>query len=240
MDDKKIENNKQFSTKDILIAIFIMLVFITIVSAIFIKLATISYKIEKTDQEINQTKQNNKSNEKEIEEDKNEQQEKIIKYNYNKPELEESYTPIKFIWTENDIGYWVKTTKEDKEWYSIQEGIYPTFAYNPETTQMTFTINNQIKEYEVLCNWDYKIYIWISKCEEIKDNYEELFLKSEKGTLLLYDNSWENDYNQTYNRKQKIDILPKEIKEKITKIYGKYIENSENKNIEVELEVEEE
>ncbi len=232
------KNDKSFKTKDILTAIFIMLVFVLVVSAIFIKLATISYQTAKINEEINQINQNVQNEEKEEVEGNSEQKGEIKKYSYNEPEVEKDYIPIKFIWTDKDKGYWVKTTKDDKEWYSIQEGIYPTFAYNPEITQMTFNINNKSKEYDVLYNWDYKIYIWISKCEEIKDEYGELFLKSEKGTLLLYDKTWENEYNQTYNRKQKIDVLPKEIKEKIEKVYNKYIETSDNKNIK-EIEEEE-
>lgn len=230
--------DKKFVTKDILTAIFIILVFILIVSAIFIKLATISYKIEKTNQEINQIKQNTKEENEPVEE-KQEKTEEIKKYSYNEPEVEENYIPIKFIWTEENTGYWVKTTREDKEWYSIQEGIYPTFAYNPKTIKKEIKINNKSEEYDVLYDWDYKIYIWISKCEEIKDEYGELFLKSEKGTLLLYNNNWENEHNQTFNRKQKIDILPREIKEKIIKAYDRYVESSKNKNIEVEIEGEE-
>lgn len=97
-------------------------------------------------------------------------------------------------------------------------------------------MNFQNKTYEVIKNWDYKMYIWLPKSEEIKDEYSELFLKKEKGTLLLYDNGWENTNNETYNRKQKIDILPEKIKEKMTESYERYIKHSENRQIEQIIE----
>lgn len=43
-------------------------------------------------------------------------------------------TPIKFVWTNvtanSKEGYWVKTTEEDIEWYSLEENIWPTFSYS--------------------------------------------------------------------------------------------------------------
>jgi hypothetical protein len=96
---------------------------------------------------------------------------------------------------------------------------------------MELSINNENKKYDVLYDWDNKLYIWVSKSEEIDDKYSEIFLKSEKGTLLLYENTWENEFNETYNRKQKINILPAKIKEKISKTYERYINSSINKNI---------
>lgn len=43
-------------------------------------------------------------------------------------------TPIKFVWTNvtatSKEGYWVKTTEDDIEWYSLEENIWPTFAYS--------------------------------------------------------------------------------------------------------------
>lgn len=231
--NKKQLNKKTFETQETLITLLIMLIFITMISIAFIKMAKITYEIEKTNQKINQTKQQEKTI---INEEENQEEKTQKKYTYNKPEVETNYTPIKFIWTEKNKGYWVKTTEDDKEWYSIEEGIYPTFAYNPQTIKKTFNINGKNKTYDTIFNWDYKIYIWISKSEEIEDKYSELFLKDDKGTLLLYDNGWENDTNQTYNRKQKIDILPSQTKQKITENYQKYITSSENKNIEEIIE----
>lgn len=187
---------------------------------------------------ITEQEKSNPNNKKEESEDKNIEKDETKK-SYNKPEVDERYIPIKFIWTGKEEGYWVKTNKDDKEWYSIEEGIYPAFAYNPETIEMEFSINNENKKYDVLYNWDNKLYIWISKSEEIDDKYSELFLKSEKGTLLLYENTWENEFNETYNRKQKINILPAKIKEKISKRYERYINSSINRNIDELFEEEE-
>lgn len=43
-------------------------------------------------------------------------------------------TPIKFVWTNvtatSREGYWVKTTEDDIEWYSLEENIWPTFSYS--------------------------------------------------------------------------------------------------------------
>lgn len=230
--------NKSFLTQNILITACILLIFTTIISAIFIKLADIAYEIKQLQGQINEFSES-KIEDEQKEENKINQDENKKENTFNKPELDESYVPIKFIWTEKNEGYWVKTNEEDKEWYSIEEGIYPTFAYNPEIIQMEFNINDENKKYDVLYNWDNKLYIWISKSENIEDKYSELFLKSEKGTLLLFDDTWENEFNETYNRKQKIEILPVQIKEKIIKTYKRYINSSENENIEINIEEEE-
>lgn len=51
MSDKKEDKGK---TQDILTAVFIIIVFIAVISGIFVKLANITYEIEKT---ANQTKE---------------------------------------------------------------------------------------------------------------------------------------------------------------------------------------
>lgn len=47
---------------------------------------------------------------------------------------EKYLTPIKFVWTNvtatSKEGYWVKTTEDDIEWYSLEENIWPTFSYS--------------------------------------------------------------------------------------------------------------
>lgn len=62
----KIKNNKGYITQDILIAIFIILVFTAIISSFFIKLASISYEIKETTREnkFNTKRRNSKRREK--------------------------------------------------------------------------------------------------------------------------------------------------------------------------------
>ena len=202
MSDKKEDKGK---TQDILTAVFIIIVFIAVISGIFVKLANITYEIEKTanqTKELKETIQKNDTEEKENppEETTKEEQPKKLKI---EPEVTDEYVPIKFLWTGDNEGYWIKTDQEDKEWYSIEEGIYPCFVNNPQITEMTFRINN---DYEVITGWEGKFYIWLPKLET--EEYQSgLFASKEKGTLLLYDNGWENTFNQTYSGKIKIDLL---------------------------------
>lgn len=277
--------NKENRTQDIVTALFITIIFIGIISIIFVQLSNKTYEIKQLAEATNLindiSKQINEMDYEEFEiteeksikelekfkstkipknidikyevsEENNTKQIKLItkytggtseleiskkavtqkeeeknEYKFAKPEIEEAYVPIKFIWTGNNEGYWIKTTEDDKEWYSIEEGIYPTYAYNPAIMRMTFLIDGSYNNYDVVTNWDYKLYIWIPKIENVE--YDgALFLKQEKGTLLQYSNGWENEFNQAYNQKQKIDILPKGAKEKIQSAYQKYISNMRN------------
>lgn len=279
--------NRENRSKDIIAALFITIIFICIISVIFVQLSNQTYEIkhiaeitntvveiskkidemdyndfestgEKSIKELEEFKdtkipedveikysvtENEEEKIKEIklianfQEDKTEitiskkaitekvKEEK--KYSYTKPEISEEYVPIKFIWTGDHNGYWIKTTENDKEWYSIEEGIYPTYAYNPEITRMTFLINGNYNNYDVITNWNYNFYIWIPKIED-KEYDSALFLKQEKGTLLQYDNGWENEFNKAYNQKQKIDILPDGAKEKIQSAYQTYVSSMRN------------
>ena len=149
------------------------------------------------------------------------------------PEVTDEYVPIKFLWTGDNEGYWIKTDQEDKEWYSIEEGIYPCFVNNPQITEMTFRINGENNDYEVITGWEGKFYIWLPKLET--EEYQSgLFASKEKGTLLLYDNGWENTFNQTYSGKIKIDLLPEKIQEKLLNAYKIYTDNMQNQNIQDE------
>lgn len=231
-------------TQDILASLCITIIFITVISVIFIKMANITYEIERTAQETKQLiekKEQIKQSENIENTTENNEQEKV-KEEKNiqiEPDVTGEYIPIKFLWTGNDEGYWIKTNKEDKEWYSIEEGIYPTYVCNPEITEMTFRINGEYNDYEVITDWEGKIYIWLPKLEN--EEYDKLlFSKSEKGTLLLHDGTWENQFNQTYNGRNKIELLPTKIEERLINSYNIYIENMQNQNIQdEELEDEE-
>lgn len=233
MTNKKVTKNK---TQDILVALFITIIFIAVISGIFIKLANITYQIEKTAQETKKIIDKKESEETNNAEDDNKkenlekQEKKQIKI---EPEVADEYVPIKFLWTGNDNGFWVKTSEEDKEWYSIEEGIYPTYAYNPQITEMTFRINGNYTNYDVITDWKNQFYIWIPKLEDQEYN-KSLFLEKEKGTLLLYDNGWENSFNQTYNGREKINMLPDKIEEKLLRAYENYTYNMQNQNIQNE------
>lgn len=239
MTDKKEENGK---TQDILVAVLITIVFIAVISGIFIKLANITYEIEKTAKETKQLKETSQNTQDNTEEEKDnntkepvEKESKRIKI---EPEVTEEYVPIKFLWTGDNEGYWIKTEKDDKEWYSIEEGIYPCFVYNPQITQMTFRINGENSDYEVITGWEGSFYIWLPKLEA--EEYESgLFASTEKGTLLLYDNSWDNSFNQTFSGKNKIDLLSKISEEKLLNAYKIYTESMQNQNIQDE-EIDEE
>lgn len=232
MSDKKEDKGK---TQDILTAVFIIIIFIAVISGIFVKLANITYEIEKTanqTKELKETIQKNDTEEKENppEETTKEEQPKKLKI---EPEVTDEYVPIKFLWTGDNEGYWIKTEQEDKEWYSIEEGIYPCFVNNPQITEMTFRINGENNDYEVITGWEGKFYIWLPKLET--EEYQSgLFASKEKGTLLLYDNGWENTFNQTYSGKIKIDLLPEKIQEKLLNAYKIYTDNMQNQNIQDE------
>ena len=100
-------------------------------------------------------------------------------------------------------------------------------------------IINENNNYEVITGWEGRFYIWLPKLET--EEYQSgLFASKEKGTLLLYDNGWENTFNQTYSGKIKIDMLPKEIQEKLLNAYKIYKDNMQNQNIQDEEISEEE
>lgn len=239
MTSKKEDKSK---TQDILVAVLITVVFIAVISGIFIKLASITYEIEKTAEETKQLKETSQNEKNNIEEEKNNNSknpvEEKIKSITIEPEVTDEYIPVKFLWTGENEGYWIKTDKKDKEWYSIEEGIYPSFVYNPQITEMTFRIDGENSNYDVITDWEGKIYIWLPKLET-EEYGSGLFASKEKGTLLLYDNSWENSFNQTYSGKNKIDLLPKKTEEKLLNAYKIYIDNMQNQNIQDEEIVEE-
>lgn len=239
MTGKKEERDK---TQDILAAVFITIVFIAVISGIFIKLANITYEIEKTAEETKQLKETSQNVKDNAEEEKDNNSKEPVKKEPKQikiePEVTEEYVPIKFLWTGDNEGYWIKTEKDDKEWYSIEEGIYPCFVHTPQITQMTFRINGENADYEVITGWEGNFYIWLPKLEN--EEYESgLFASKEKGTLLLYDNGWENSFNQTYSGKNKIDLLPKIAEEKLLNAYKIYTDNMQNQNIQDE-EIDEE
>lgn len=233
MTNKKKTKNK---TQDILSALFITLIFIAVISIIFIKLANITYQIEKTAQETKAIKEKKETEQiinVETDNKKENSKEQANKRAKIEPEVTEEYIPIKFLWTGNDNGYWIKTNEEDKEWYSIEEGIYPTYAYNPQITEMTFRINGNYDSYDVITDWKDEFYIWIPKLEGEEYN-KSLFLEKEKGTLLLYNNGWENPFNRTYNGREKINMLPEKMQEKLLRTYKNYTDNMQNQNIQNE------
>lgn len=227
---------KEDKTQDILAAVLITIVFIAVISGIFIKLANITYEIEKTAEETKQlreTSQNDKNNSKENNDSKEPVKEEKLKQVKIEPEVTDEYVPVKFLWTGENEGYWVKTDKEDKEWYSIEEGIYPCFLYLPQIKEMTFRINGENIDYNVITGWEGKLYIWLPKLET-EEYGNGLFTSKEKGTLLLYDNGWETSFNQTYNGKNKIDLLSDKTEEKLLNAYKIYIDNMQNQNIQDE------
>lgn len=239
----KVKKEDKDKTQDILVAILITIVFIAVISGIFIKLAGITYEIEKIAEETKQLKETNQNVENNIGEEKDNNVKEPVQKEKNKqvkiePEVTEEYIPVKFLWTSDNEGYWIKTNIEDKEWYSIEEGIYPCFVYNPQITEMTFRINGENSDYEVITGWEGSFYIWLPKLET--EEYESgLFASKEKGTLLLYNSSWENSFNQTYNGKNKIDLLPKMAEEKLLNAYKIYTDSMQNQNIQDE-EIDEE
>lgn len=231
MTNKKVTKSK---TQDILSALFITIIFIAVISAILIKLANITYQIEETAKETRALK-DKKETEQTVNVENNDEKEnsteQVKKQVKIEPEVTEEYVPIKFLWTGANNGYWIKTDEEDKEWYSIEEGIYPTYAYNPQITEMTFRINGNYDNYDVITDWEGEFYIWIPKLEDEEYN-KSLFL--EKGTLLLYSNGWENSFNQTYNGREKINMLPEKIGEELLRAYKNYTDNMQNQNIQDE------
>ena len=68
----------------------------------------------------------------------------------------EELIPVKFVWTafyqDGKRGYWVTTTEDDKEWYSIEEGIYPTYVKaSVSRVQRTFRMpDGTTKTYEII------------------------------------------------------------------------------------------
>lgn len=233
MTNKKVTKSK---TQDILSALFITIIFIAVISAILIKLANITYQIEETAKETRALK-DKKETEQTVNVENNDEKEnsteQVKKQVKIEPEVTEEYVPIKFLWTGANNGYWIKTDEEDKEWYSIEEGIYPTYAYNPQITEMTFRINGNYDNYDVITDWEGEFYIWIPKLEDEEYN-KSLFLEKEKGTLLLYSNGWENSFNQTYNGREKINMLPEKIGEELLRAYKNYTDNMQNQNIQDE------
>lgn len=59
-------------------------------------------------------------------------------------------TPIKFVWTEvtatSKKGYWVKTTEDDIEWYSLEENIWPTFSYSTASFRNPGSVTGYTKQ----------------------------------------------------------------------------------------------
>lgn len=97
-------------------------------------------------------------------------------YPFNKPEVPAGYMPVKFVWTEVNTaskkGYWVKTTEDDKEWYSIEEGIYPTFIKEAGTQRWSFDSIN--KTYNVLfldMTGSFEMQIWLPKVVGNQNNF---------------------------------------------------------------------
>lgn len=90
----------------------------------------------------------------------------------------EELVPVKFIWTKlskyEKKGYWVITTEDDKEWYSIEEGVYPTYVkasvskaqkairMQDGTTQTYEIINQSLKT-----DWNQQsgvdLYVWVPR-----------------------------------------------------------------------------
>lgn len=101
----------------------------------------------------------------------------------------EELVPVKFVWTtlsqNSRQGYWVITTEDDKEWYSIEEGIYPTYASAsvsrarqtfrmPDSSTKTYEIINQsIKPVNSRWDWQYGVdlYLWVPRIAGDKQTY---------------------------------------------------------------------
>ena len=62
---------------------------------------------------------------------------------FNAPNEISGYLPIKVVWRDRDAGtkYWVTTSVNDKEWYSIEEGAYPIY-HKPSTSWNGSYINS--------------------------------------------------------------------------------------------------
>lgn len=107
--------------------------------------------------------------------------------NYNGEEL----IPIKFVWKSGypKQGCWVVTTEDDPEWYSIEEGVYPTYVSSSIGRQKKAV---QLKDggqetYEVITEslamsksgWSqrggYDIYVWIPRIAGNSYNYSYAF-----------------------------------------------------------------
>lgn len=281
---QKLKENKGFTGQDILIAIFITMLFLSFITTMIINLSNTNYEIEKTRQvtellskiadkidqmgyddleatvdekdisEINELKDyeipknvnikytvstegSNEQTTKNIKliaqysttknsnkvdlivkKQKSKQQtgsgnngeildsssDKVYQYPFNIPETNGYYNnekiiPVKFIWTNpyEKKGYWVTTTEDDPEWYSIEEGIYPTYvSENTPTRNKMLTLVNQnytMKNYTVLAQnvRNIRFYLWIPRIAGNTRNYGyavgttnyKYILKSGKGYI---------------------------------------------------------
>lgn len=138
-------------------------------------------------------------------------------YPFNKPEVPAGYMPVKFVWTEVNTdtkkGYWVKTTEDDKEWYSIEEGIYPTFVAEGETVRWPFNINGKERTYNVIhldMAGTFEMKTWMPKIVGNTTNFGYAYQNTARkyypltsGGYGVESNNTQNDIYITYERNRK-------------------------------------
>lgn len=123
----------------------------------------------------------------------------MYQYPFNIPKNSGNYqgeelVPVKFIWTKLDKnstrqGYWVITTEDDKEWYSIEEGIYPTYVSAsvsrarqtfrmPDSSTKTYEIINQSVK-PITSGWyrqnGVDLYVWVPRIAGDRQKYGYAF-----------------------------------------------------------------